>query len=504
MRNSGFGIGGLVLAGVVAVNFSMVKADYESNGYILDGVGWQSVPAAGNSNNYAISGSTGSSDSFILPTPPAPTVSVVPTAFGTLHVTVKIGDNDPHVLVQLRLIDDSQTIKYYTADGIIADGTSWSTYTAWGSSIGRDISGLSPVGYRAQVRVRAEDFSISEWSAESAAVIPLSSVTDSDGTPTIAGVSLPSSVDGLISSVQKKIRESGVSDAAKIIATALVPLTAIAALAQIATIGGFIFQIIFGLANRFFSALLSGLQFLAFYRKKRVFGVVYDGKTHRPLTGATVELLRPDTRRLLDSQTTNQKGQYYFLENINTSYLLRIQHPRFETFERIVRGRVNIPVYLGLRLEYDPAMLRRQANRSVLLEQMNTVRLWLLLIGTVAWGILFFGDYQSWVGYAIGTYYVLAWSLELYVRRQPRPYGLVVNAASRGVLPLAVVRILDAKDKLVSTLVCDEQGRFKTWLQPGVYRFSFSKAHFKPAVIKEAHISRSLKSMEVTAELQPV
>jgi|GEM_PF-5426806 len=519
MRIPRFVLQGLIITGLAASSWVIAKADYESSDYVMDGVGWRSIPADSESDNYAINGAAsfgqaatdnptytlhaGATDTSVLPTPPAPEVSVVPTQMGTIHLTVKLGDNDPYVEVQVRLTDVNQAVHYFAPSGDEADESVWNSYTSWGSSVGIDISGLNAVGYVAQVRVRGEAFTISEWSAESAAVTPLSEVLATATTPPTTGISLPPSIENLITAIQKAVREGGLGDISKAIATALVPLTAIAALSQIATVGGFLFQIMFEIANRLFGALLSGLQFFAFYRKKRVFGIVYDGFTKRPLPGATVEVLRPDTRRLLDSQKTDEKGQYYFLDEANTSYLIRVSHPRFDTFEHIVRGRVNLPIYLGLKLEYDTVQLQKRSHRSALLEHMSSVRLWLLLIGTVAWGILFIGDYQGWVGFALGAYYVLAWSLELYVRRQPRPYGLVVNATSKAALALVVVRITNEEGKIIGTLVCDEQGRFKTWLKPGVYSFAFSKAGFNPAIINGAHINRSIKSMEVTAALQP-
>lgn len=511
----------VVVCGVIVLcvgGLHVTHADYESSEYVLDSVGWRSIPADGESSNYTINGSAGfgqanpesndtslhagSTDTAFLPTPPAPLMSPVTTEVGAVHLTVRLGENDPHVSVQVRLIDTNQKVIYVAPNGAATTATTWNSYLTWGSS-GKDIHNLAITGYVAQVRMRADDFSISEWSAESAVVTPVAKPSNPADSPLIS-IRLPESVQGIITSLQKKIRESGISGVAQALATALVPLTAIAALSQIATVGGFLFQIIFEIINRLFGTLLSGLQFFSLYKNRRVYGQVFDGISRRPLPGAHVELLRPDTRRLIDSQVTDDKGQYYFLSDQHVSYIVRVTHDHFDPFEKVVHGRVNIVVHLGLQLEYDTDQLRRRAKRALTLEKMNALRLWLLVIGTVAWGILFLGDQGGWLGYALGAYYVVAWSLELYVRRQPRPYGLVVDATSGNPLGLVVVRIQNKEGALVSTVVCDDRGRFATWLRPGEYGFNFTKAGYQPAVITDAHINRSLHSMEITAKMQTV
>lgn len=508
----------VLVVGFVSIG-CIAQAAYESDGYVLDGAGWRSVPATGEATDYSLNGSVGfgqggfdssantlragSSDPDVAPTPPAPILSVVTTQTGTLHLVVVLGANDPDVLVQVRLTDGTGVVRYVSPSGSTTNAESWSPYVAWDSSQGRDLTSLSSFGYRASVRLKEGDFTLSEWSDQSASVTPLSSV-GKPVTPLLGIIKLPASVENLVTAVHKALQKRGLVGVAQAVATLLVPITALAVLSQIASMGGLLFEVLFAVINRLLGALLSGLQFLAFYRKRRVFGVVYDGTTRQPLRGATVEVMTPNTRRLIDSQTTDEKGRYYFLEDPHTSYVVRIHHPRFEPLERTVRGHVNMLVYLGSKIEYDPVRLLRQSARGAWLNRINAVRLWLLVVGTVAWATLLFGDYANWVGYALGWYYIAAWSLELYVRRQPRPYGLVINAATGEVLGLVVVRVVNNRGKVVSTLVCDDQGRFATWLQPGVYDFAFSKAGFKPTHVPSTHISRSLKSLEVTARLQPV
>lgn len=484
----------------------VMAADYESDDYILDTIGWRSIPAEGESEEYAVRGSTtfsqgltdtdtytlhaGSADAATLPTPLAPTLSLSESQ-AALHLEVHLGENDPHVEVQVRLINRNGSHIYVTPTDVITDETQWYSSVSWGGVAGKELSSVPADSYTAQVRAKAGDFGLSEWSAESSVVTltaggPVTTTTTPD-------VGVPASLQGLLQALQRLIQNSGLTQPAGLAALLLVPLTALAFLPHFIAASGFLLHLLLELLR----------QLLAFFYKRRSYGVVYDGSGRKPLVGAVVEIMRPETRQHLDSQITDTKGRYYFLDNKRVMYLVRVTHPQFEPFEQLVRGHVNIGIYLGRSIEFNQALLLRQSRRTALLEVVGALRVWLLVIGTVAWGWLFMGGNQEGIGYILGVYYVLAWLLELSIQRQPRPYGVVVNAKTAEPLGLTVVRITNHKGQRISSVVCDEKGRFKTWLHPGTYRLDFSKSGFVPTKIEAMHINNSQRSMEITARLQP-
>lgn len=500
-----------------------VQAVYESAQYVLENPAWRSMPAESDSSQYSLSGSAGfgqgaadaaadslragQSEGAVLPTMPAPVLTTVVRQAGALGLVISLGDNDPNIDVQVTLTNPDGVVTYLSPNGLAASGSEWFAYTAWGGSNGIVAYNLDAVTYEARVRGRADEFSLSEWSNPSNKATPVAvaaGVKQTSVSP-LAGLftDVPTKVSDVVSALHTTLVSTTAVSAAQLLTAAIVPLTAVAALSQLATVGGFALQFAIQLISRLFGSLLSGLQFLAFWKRKDVYGTVVDKTGRHPVEGAVVELLDVENRRQIEVQRTDQHGRYYLMADKHKSYIMRVTHESYDPFEQPVRGRVNIHVDLGKMLEYDQAALESHLRQQAWVKNVNRLRVVMLLIGTIAWAIIFVGDYPSWASYSLGAYYVLAWALELYVRRQPRPYGLVVDRATNKPLDQVVVRVADEDDRLVNTVVCDDDGRFSTWLRSGTYNLRFSKSGYQSTVLRSVHINRSLRSLEVTARLAP-
>lgn len=514
MRNK-VGIYFGVLLSLVLVIPTIVQSEYESDDYYLNEA--LILPFGGTSQSAEYSAAfdggfglkpgestenflgAGSREQSVLPTPPAPDLSVA-NAENALLLKLTLGSNDPAVLAQVAITDNLGVLKYYNPAGqAVSESNTWHPYKNWGGSAGAQIGGLNEnKSYSAQTRYKYDDHSVSAWSNSSAQVSPVTVVpltaSEKDG------------LIGVINSVGQAIKDvasgSTVQSVAKDLAIALVPLTAIAVAAQLASVSAIAFQFIAEIISRLVSSMLSGLQFFAFYKKRKVFGRVIDGKTREPIAGVNVFLIKPDTKRVLDTQQTDKDGRYYFLFDDRTSYLVKAEISHYDPYEKTVRGNVNHLIRMGVKLEYDIEELNKRRKIIMLVDRINYFRTALLFFGVLAWALIFTFQDKTLMVFLLGSYYVLALIFELYVRRQPRPYGLVEDVDTRVPLSMVVIRIKDALGAIVETLVCDEKGRFRTLLRPGKYTFTFNKQGYLPNALNDVHISQSIHSLAVTAKLR--
>jgi len=463
----------------------------------------------------------GDSDRIILPTPSAPVLSNNLSSSQKLDISVNVGDNDNSVQVQVRLINqNNNNVTYFSPNGSETNGSSWSSYESWAYGGLVTLEGLDQDSYyKAQVRVRQEEFSVSNFSELSGQFTPKVLIGGVDpnteeqpgsgpGTPRITtpGQSSTPGIGGVVESIiqslnpKEVLANENVQDAVTAIATVLIPLTAIALASQLSTAGSVIIQLIINIMQRLISGILSVAQYFSFWSKKRVFGIVFD-KKKKPIEGARVTLFKPDTRRIVDTQMTDKNGRYYFLTDDRSAYILQIRKEGYDLFEKVLRGRVNISVYLGQQLEYDEFELKRKKRVIHFLNILGKARIPLLIIGTLSWGLLYAVNQSSLI-VILGLYYALAWLIELYVQRQPKPYG-VVKDMQNNPLNTVVIRVFNFKDKLIATLISDDQGRFKTLLQPGNYRIRFSKSGYEMSELKNLHIGDRLSSLSLDVKLRP-
>ncbi len=453
----------------------------------------------------------GDADRIILPTPDVPVLSNNLDSSSEINIQVRLGDNDESVVLQVRLIDtETGTQTYYSPLGETTSSTSWARFSEWSSGGKVIIKNLDQnLYYQAQVRVKQEDFSLSNFSELSNSITPKvlaggvdpneEGVGDDDVLP---DTKKPSAIQSIINTINPKelLKDKQVQDSLTAIATVLIPITAVAIASQIGAISSIVVQLIANILQRLLGSILSFSQFFAFMGKKKIFGRVLGGKRKKPIEGAKVTLFKPDTRRVIDTQVTDEKGRYYFLSNPRASYILQIRKDGYDSFEKVLRGRVNIKILLGQELEYDELELLKKSRTIRIFNRINKARIPLLVIGSLSWALIFFIN-QTTIAIALGAYYAMAWALELFVQRQPRPYGLITSFVSNEPLSMVVVRVFN-NNRLISTLVSDDQGRFKTLLRPGVYTMRFSKVGYETTTLSDVNINNRVSSLGIDVKLK--
>lgn len=481
------------------------QAGLESQDYVLDqptfNYGSVSTSSA-DSDLFGAIGSGGLSDSSnsltqggsgqqnVLPTPNTPVVSIKNSQ--TIRISVEPGSNDPYITLQVEVRRSANNDPaLYDTNGQIASGdASWGAAVIWREGV--QIGGLK-AGERYQIRARAkgEEGSVSEWSGETA-------VNLSGGL--VGGGLLPSAITKPIQNwLQTPVGESVGQIASKLLSPVIVASVVAQAIAVTSLVG----QILIDLLLKLIAGLSPLSQFFVFFKRKKPYGRVTDSKTHRPVVGARVALLRADTKAVLDTQITDQDGRYYFTVDERQSFILRIEAPQFDIYERLFRGSaVNRQITLGLALEYDPAQLRRRQRIDRLMVVLNAWRLPLLLIGTAMWLLLYIrdGGFALW----LGIYYALAWVLEIVIRTQPSPFGIITDQITHVPLGGAVVRIYNHNGRLILTFVTSANGRFTTLLRSGWYHLTVSRSGYQTSTIPRVLFTRRGTLQAIRFALKPL
>jgi 5-hydroxyisourate hydrolase-like protein (transthyretin family) len=481
------------------------QAVLESQDFILEQPTFNYGSAATSSSSHDLFGTVGSgglSDSAdaqsesgatqqnVLPTPAAPILQI--KGDNSLRISVAIDSSIAYADVQVEVRRESgDTPVYYDINGQISDiYNSWGPAASWGEGV--LITELK-IGetYVVRARARAETESVSEWSGVSQIKL---------GSTLVGGGILPPELTEPI----KIWLETPVGQVAATLAEKLlVPIAAALIVAQAVAAASLLGQLLLDLILKLLASLSPLSQFWVFFKRRRPYGRVIDGSTKRPVVGAHVTLLRPDTKTVLDTQITDQDGRYLFTLTERQSYLLRVEAPQFDTFERLYRGEaVNREITLGMSLEFNAHLLRRHQRFDRTLAILNAWRLPLLLMGTGMWLLLYIrdGGFVLW----LGIYYALAWLLEVAIRTQPSPYGIITDQATNQPLSGAVVRVFNQDEKLVLTFVTSSNGRFATLLRSGRYEIRVSHSGYQTSVLPRVLFTRRGTLQAIRFALKPL
>ncbi|MDE2001483.1 MAG: carboxypeptidase regulatory-like domain-containing protein [Patescibacteria group bacterium] len=222
-------------------------------------------------------------------------------------------------------------------------------------------------------------------------------------------------------------------------------------------------------------------------KKRKPWGRVIDALNGRPVAGALVQMYSAEFDKVLESTRTDADGRFAFWV-VPGTYFLRASHAGFavkETKEIAVHTddqaiALEIPLALAWEELRPRALLRLNLwNLSVrFLDQVNP---YLLATGTIVSGILAAADPTLFNIALVCLYIVLDGCKIVLSLRLRHPEGLVLDAGNHAPIPLAVVRIFDAKTNvLMATKVTDRRGRFHVLLARGSYYLTCAKEGHHP------------------------
>lgn len=272
----------------------------------------------------------------------------------------------------------------------------------------------------------------------------------------------------------------------------------------ILTIGIALLSQLFGgiaLMSPLSSLWASFLAFFGFGKKKGRWGMVYDAETGIPIAMAVVQIFDQEYNKLLATQTTDKEGRFnffvdpgkYYIKVIKSNYIF----PSISTSD----GYHGTPFYIGekqdimYKIPLDPihkVLIHRIDLLSGIIKLLNVVRIPIIIAGTIFASIALYID-RSMLNYAVMCLYFLVWMIELYKLRKARPYGLTKEKATSELVDRAILRLFNDNNKLISTQVSDDHGRFSFLTNPGKYQITAIKTDYDMYKSNELSFSKSGK-----------
>lgn len=484
-----FAVTGIVLGSLLLPG--MGRAEYESQGYVLDqpsfSYGSGTTTADGNELSAGVGiGSLSESSAHlirlgevgarVLPTPRRPLVS--PLGQNAARVVIEAGSNEqyPQTQVRSRLVGGGEDLVYYDGNGqATEEAAAWQPAIIWREGV--TIRGLAPGrAYEWQARIKGEEASVSEWSETASVTLGADRV----------GSLLP---PALVAAVRRWLGTPIGETIGEMADRLMTPLTGAVLAVQLAAVSALVGQFLLDILARLATGLSPLLQLLTLFRKKSRYGEVIDGQRRQPVSGARVTLMRADTKTAVEQQTSDAQGRFYFTQNDQNTYLLRVEAVGFDLYETAVKGRhINRRVTLGVPLEQDIRRLRRRRTLDRVFGVVNVWRIPILVLGTALWFIIYLRDGGSliWFGY----YYAAAWLLEVVVHLQSSPYGIITDELTGQPVASAVIRFIDDLGRLAVTYVTSANGRFSTLLRAGTYQIKVSRSGYQPALPPRVRLTR--------------
>jgi len=215
-------------------------------------------------------------------------------------------------------------------------------------------------------------------------------------------------------------------------------------------------------------------------RKRRVWGVVYDAHTKAPIAYAKVEL-RDAANRVLETRYADRQGRYGFLTSpaslreqaVSISLVASVNgyrfpsllvntDPDFIVYDHVYRGgivSVSGNVLVNYNIPLDPVSDVKRVNPQPFLSGF-TVR----LLDVAFWAGLIILPLNavlspSWWSIGLLAVFIVTNAFRIG-QNLYRPFGIVLDATSRGMMPFALVTLNESSGQRVNFTVSDEHGRY--------------------------------------------
>lgn len=262
------------------------------------------------------------------------------------------------------------------------------------------------------------------------------------------------------------------------------------------------------IANPTVLPMLSNLHFLFFHfisgflslfgikRKRRPWGIVYDAITKEPIGLVIIRLFDASSKKLLETQVTDNEGRFGFLVQ-PSSYTLEVVKQDFAYPSTLVTGKTDgdyEDTYHGealatkegvinVSVPLDPLNRKEARRKQPLLlaakSTMHTLALPLLIVGWASsWLVMLFAYSPTNLAMTF-IYLFFAIIHVVLLPKKFRPWGTVFSANSLEPVPLAVISIIDTKfNRVLKSRLTDYSGRFNFLPPAGEYKLSVKKEGF--------------------------
>lgn len=334
-------------------------------------------------------------------------------------------------------------------------------------------------------------------SISSQASIPLTIVVEADS---VIVQAIPKPVGEVADKVGQAVKDAAkvvlpepvskvvedVAPQAKQVAETAAPVASAGLLTQLLLAGRDIIYILI-------QAVISGLQYFGFWRKKHPWGIVYDAITKQPIMLATVRLYSVpnavgSVRRLMETDVSSKAGVFSF-EPEPGNYQIQVTKPGYSFPSRIILGQTDgeyAHVYHGEQVHLDQQLgsvdvsvpLDPEGIEQLTLRQRVTQfirqRLYLFTITLLAIG--FFMSLIAVIGGAGGVniilvmFYASILGAQWYTyNRKKKSWGQVVDQKGRPVAGVQLNLIDPQFNKLVQRRVTTQEGKYQFVVPAGKY-----------------------------------
>jgi hypothetical protein len=233
---------------------------------------------------------------------------------------------------------------------------------------------------------------------------------------------------------------------------------------------------------------------------KHAWGIVYDTSSKTPVEKALIRVFSQPGGRLRTTIKTNKNGQFGFILPAGL-YSIAVSHTGYDFPTRLISTQTDGPytnLYKGSNFKVDgDGTDKAQVNFNVPIDRVKvssfdlvelkvlatvskffqSVRIPLMILGSLSVAYLIFTQART-IDYVLVVVYVFMWAWEIRNMFKKRAFGLIRDQQGNPV-SLVLIRVLDRHNRLKTTIVTGDDGKFQANLDPGEYRFDISRPGYK-------------------------
>lgn len=221
---------------------------------------------------------------------------------------------------------------------------------------------------------------------------------------------------------------------------------------------------------------------IGFVKRREKWGRVIDADTRQPIIHAQVQVFDAESKRLLESQMTDDQG-YFAIQVQPGRYTVKAQKAGYAdyygqtlSFLRSAALRIQIPLTLHIKRTTWRILILNQIRRAL-----SNVQILLIAIGFLLEIVLVIAFARP-LDFVLLFFYIALGAWQLYQWRRPLSSGRVIDQ-QKTPIQWSLVRALSLpRSAIAATRVTDQEGKFLLALDPGDYRI---------VAMKEGYISNS-------------
>lgn len=263
--------------------------------------------------------------------------------------------------------------------------------------------------------------------------------------------------------------------------------------------------------------------FLFGYRRRKKWGIIYNSLTKMPVDLAVVRLLDAKSNRIIQSRVTDNEGRYSFFVDPGL-YRIEVNKPGFifptkalqdfnedTSFLDLYHGEpVHVDdkyVAISANIPVDPVGVEAKTPRRILIGRWLRGLQRFIASLSIAAGILAVIILPNWWTIGLMVLQVLLYFAFKRLSTPPKPknWGIVYDKLSKKPVGKAVARLFSKQfNKLVSTEITDNSGRYSFMVGPNEYYVTFEKAGYNKTTSPEIKIKEKNEVVKVDVGMDKI